>query len=304
MRIGFIGLGRMGGPIAKNVLTGGHCVTVHDLRPEAAVEHLTQGAVWAETPEEVGLDSDVVITMLPGPYDVEEVLLGGFGLLRGLAAGSIWVDLSTCLPETANRIRLAAAPHQIAVVDAPISGNAEAAAAGTLQMFVGGNEADVTRVLPILKVIGDPSRMPHVGPHGAGYTVKLLINLLWCSHLIAASEALSLGVKAGVDLTTLYRSLLCSPAAGSLLEQDILSVFKDGEYGHSLPLEASCKDLSLAVDLARDVGIPVELSALVEQIYQRARVLYGGQAGEMMPIRLYEDTSGFPLRTPQSEVER
>jgi 3-hydroxyisobutyrate dehydrogenase len=149
--------------------------------------------------------------------------------------------------------------------------------------------------------MGDPERILHVGGHGAGYTVKLMINLLWFAHLTATAEVLSVGTAAGVDLATLRQCLLASPAASNFLERDVLSVLRSGDYDESFALALACKDLGLAVDLARDTGVPVEVSAVVEQIYRRARAQYGDAGGEMLPIKLLEDLTGTPLRLPADQ---
>ena len=190
----------------------------------------------------------------------------------------------------------AAGPVQI--LDAPVSGMAAGAKAGTLQIFVGGEEATYHRVRPLLEAMGDPERILYVGVHGSGYTVKLMLNLLWFAHLVATAEVLTIGTRAGVDLATLRRCLLASPAASNFLEHDVLSVLRDGDYDESFALALACKDLGLAVDLAGHVGVPAELSALVEQIYRRARAQYGDLGGEMLPIKLYEDLTRTPLRLP------
>jgi 3-hydroxyisobutyrate dehydrogenase len=175
---------------------------------------------------------------------------------------------------------------------------AAGARAGVLQIFVGGAAATYQRVRPLLAAMGDQERIMHVGPHGAGYTVKLMINLLWFAHLTATAEVLTVGVRAGVDLATLRRCLLASPAASHFLDRDVLSVLERGDYDDSFALALACKDLGLAVDLAREVGVPAEVSAVVEQIYRRARVRYGDQGGEMLPIKLLEDLTMTPLRLP------
>jgi 3-hydroxyisobutyrate dehydrogenase len=298
MRVGFIGLGHMGGPMSANVLAAGHEVVVHDVRREAAAELEAAGAVWADAPRETGAGRDVVITMLPRPEHVEQVLLGSGGLLAGMAPGSVWIDMSTSIPAVADRVRAVAG--DVAVLDAPVSGMAAGAKAGTLQIFVGGDEAVFERVRPVLAAMGDPDRILHVGGNGAGYTVKLMINLLWFAHLVATAEVLSIGTQAGVDLATLRRCLLASPAASNFLENDVLSVLNDGDYDESFALALACKDLGLAVDLAGQVGVPVEVSAVVEQIYRRARAQYGDNGGEMLPVKLYEDLTGALLRLPSS----
>jgi 3-hydroxyisobutyrate dehydrogenase len=296
MNVGFVGLGHMGAPMSANILAAGHDLVVSDLRREAGAALLAGGAAWANSPREAALGRDVVITMLPGPRHVEEVMLGPGGLLDGLAGGAVWVDMSTSVPAVADRVRAVAEPRGVEVLDAPVSGMAGGARAGTLQIFVGGRAETYRRVRALFEAMGDPERIIHVGPHGAGYTVKLLINLLWFAHLTATAEVLSVGTAAGVDLATLRRCLLASPAASNFLERDVLSVLRDGDYDEGFALALACKDVGLAVDLARDVGVPVEVSAVVEQVYRRARAQYGDAGGEMLPIRLLEDLTGTPLR--------
>ena len=297
MKVGFIGLGNMGEPMSRNVLAAGHELVVHDTRREAAAGLEAVGATWAASPREAAADREVVITMLPAPAYVELVLLGRDGLLSGLAEGSVWMDMSTSIPAVAHRVRAEIGPDQrIDVLDAPVSGMAAGAKAGTLQIFVGGPETAYHRVRPLLEAMGDPERILYVGGHGAGYTVKLMINLLWFAHLVATAEVLAVGTQAGVDLATLRRCLLASPAASNFLASDVLSVLDRGDYDESFALALACKDLGLAVDLAGQVGVPVELSAVVEQVYRRARAQYGGDGGEMLPVKLYEDLTGTPLR--------
>jgi 3-hydroxyisobutyrate dehydrogenase len=296
MKVGFVGLGHMGSPMSRNILAAGHDLVVHDLRREAGAALEAGGAAWAASPRETALDRDVVITMLPSPRHVEEVTLGQAGLLEGLRPGALWIDMSTSVPAVANRVRALAEPRGIEVLDAPVSGMASGAQAGTLQIFVGGRAGAFLRARPLLEAMGDRERILHVGPHGAGYTVKLMINLLWFAHLTATAEVLSVGVAAGVDLATLRRCLLASPAASNFLDRDVLSVLHRGDYDDSFALALACKDLGLAVDLARDTGVPVEVSAVVEQIYRRARAQYGDAGGEMLPVKLLEDLTGTPLR--------
>jgi 3-hydroxyisobutyrate dehydrogenase len=299
MRAGFIGLGHMGAPMCANILAAGHDLVVHDVRAEAAEPALAAGATWADTPRAAAAGREVVITMLPTPRHVEQVLLGPSGLLDGLAPGAVWTDMSTSVPQVADRVRELAQPRGVAVLDAPVSGMAAGARAGTLQIFVGGDEAAYRRVRPLLEAMGDPDRIVHVGGNGAGYTVKLMINLLWFAHLTATAEVLTVGVRAGVDLATLRRCLLASPAASNFLEHDVLSVLERGDYDDSFALALACKDLGLAVDLAGETGVPAEISALVEQIYRRARAQYGDGGGEMLPVKLLEDLTGTSLRLPR-----
>ena len=146
------------------------------------------------------------------------------------------------------------------------------------------------------EAMGDPERILHVGGHGAGYAVKLMINQLWFSHLIATAEVLSVGVAAGVDLGVLRDALIASPANSTFVSRDVLSILEHGDYDEGFAIALACKDLGLSIDLARSVGMPVELSSLVEQIFRRSRARYGDRAGEMTPVRLYEELLGRDLR--------
>jgi 3-hydroxyisobutyrate dehydrogenase len=295
-RIGFIGLGNMGSGMTRNLQKAGFDLVVNDIRRESADQLVANGAEWATTPAEVAAASDVVITMLPTPRHVETVVNGPAGILAGIADGGTWVDMSTSVPEVAQRVR-AENPHRnLHILDAPVSGMAVGAASGMLQIFVGGEEADVARLRPVFEAMGDPERILHVGAAGAGYTVKLMINQLWFSHLVATAEVLAIGVKAGVDLAVLRNSLIASPANSNFVQNDVLSILDHGDYDEGFAIALACKDLGLSIDLARSVGAPSELSALVEQIYRRARAQYGDLAGEMTPVKLYEDLIGVNLR--------
>ncbi|PSK90204.1 3-hydroxyisobutyrate dehydrogenase [Murinocardiopsis flavida] len=303
MRIGFIGLGSMGAGMARNIARAGFALTVNDLRRESAEALLAEGAAWAATPAEVAAASDVVITSLPAPRHVEQVALGADGLVAGLAPGCYWVDMSTSVPSVADKVRDAVAGRGAHIVDAPVSGMSAGARDATLQIFVGATAEQFAALLPVLRSMGDPDRILHVGPAGAGYAVKLMINLLWFSQLVATAEVLAIGARAGVDLGVLRSSLLASPANSTFLERDVMSVLEHGDYDEGFAIALACKDLGLAVDLARDLNVPAELSALVEQIYRRARAAYGDAAGEMSPVRLYEDIIGGALRTAATVVE-
>lgn len=300
MTIGFIGLGNMGSGMTRNLQKAGFPLIVNDIRRESADELVAGGATWADSPAEVAAGSDIVITMLPTPRHVDAVAFGERGILAGIADGGTWIDMSTSVPEVTVRVR-AENPHRgLRILDAPVSGMSVGAASGMLQIFVGGDAADVERVRPVLEAMGDPERILHVGAAGAGYAVKLMINQLWFSHLVATAEVLAIGTKAGVDLEVLRRSLIASPANSNFVQNDVLSILDHGDYDEGFAIALACKDLGLSIDLARSVGVPAELSGLVEQIYRRAKAQYGDRAGEMTPFKLYEDLAGTPLRrTPE-----
>ena len=294
--VGFIGLGNMGSGMTRNLQKSGFPLVVNDIRRESADELIAGGAAWADTPAEVAAKSDVVITMLPTPRHVESVVHGDRGILAGIADGGTWVDMSTSVPDVASRVRTEHAARNLRILDAPVSGMSVGAASGMLQIFVGGDANDVARLRPVFEAMGDPERILHVGAAGTGYAVKLMINQLWFSHLVATAEVLSIGVKAGVDLEVLRKSLIASPANSNFVQNDVLSILDNGDYDEGFAIALACKDLGLSVDLARSVGVPAELSSLVEQIYRRAKAQYGDGAGEMTPFKLYEDLIGVDLR--------
>ncbi len=295
-RVGFIGLGTMGGPMCGHLVRAGFPVSAFDL-DAAAVERLRAlGARAASSVADCAAEVDVLITMLPAPPQVEQVLLGAGGALATLPAGALAIDMSTSSVAVGSRVVAAGAERGVSVLDAPVAGQSIGAQAGTLAIYVGGPGAAFERALPLLETIGDPERIFHVGDHGAGYTVKLLLNLLWFIESVAVGEVLTVGVRAGVSLDSLHAALVGSPANSVFLERDVRMVLDSGDYDDAFPMRLVTKDLGLAVDLAREVGMPVELAALVEQIHRRARARYGDDAGEISAVRLYEDLAGVQLR--------
>jgi 3-hydroxyisobutyrate dehydrogenase len=301
-RVAFIGLGHMGGHMCRQVVQAGFDVTAYDLNPETLATALADGARPADSLAAAVRGAEIVVTSLPGPTQVDEVLTGADGVMASLAPGGLIIEMSTSSLEVGRRAQAFAIAHGIQLIDAPVAGQTIGAAAGTLAIYVGGEPAAVARARPVLEAIGDPERIVHLGPGGSGYAVKLLLNLLWFVQSVAAAEALTIGVRAGVPLEGLHRALVNSPANSVFLERDLLPLLDAGDYDEGFAMKLVTKDLGLAVDLARDVGVPAELSALVEQIHRRARAVYGDEAGEMSAVRLYEDVARTELRRPAREL--
>jgi 3-hydroxyisobutyrate dehydrogenase len=300
-RVAFIGLGNMGGPMCGHLARAGFDVSAYDLDPAALERAAATGARPASSALDAVHGAQALITMLPAPPHVERVLLGEGGLLAALAAGTVAIDMSTSSIAVGRRVGEAAAALGIDVLDAPVAGQASGARAGTLAIYVGGSEPAFERARALFEAMGNPERIFHVGPSGAGYTVKLLLNLTWFIQSVATAEVLTVGVRAGVSLDKLHAALVGSPANSVFLERDVLPVLEAGDYDEAFPMKLVTKDLGLAVDLARDVGMPVELTALVEQIHRRARAAYGDHAGEISAVRLYEDLAGVQLRLSPHE---
>jgi len=205
--------------------------------------------------------------------------------------------MSTSSQEVGREALKAARAGRIDFVDAPVAGQTIGAEAGSLSIYAGGSKRAYSRARPVLEAMGEPSRIFHVGASGSGYAVKLMLNLMWFMHLVATAEALTIGVRAGVDLDTLRTSLINSQASSVFLERDIPMVLDSGDYDEGFAMRLVNKDLALAIDLARDANVPAEMAALVEQLNRRARLVYGDEAGEMSAIRLYEDAAGVQLRS-------
>jgi 3-hydroxyisobutyrate dehydrogenase len=299
-RVGFIGLGNMGGPMCGHLVKAGFSVRAFDVDAAALSRLVEAGAEAASSAADCASGAEALITMLPAPPHVESVLLGadsgGGGAIAALEPGSIAIDMSTSSVAVGARVVAAARERGVEVLDAPVAGQAIGAQAGTLAIYVGGSFDVFERARPLFDAMGDPARVFHLGPNGAGYTVKLLLNLMWFIEAVAVGEVLTVGVRAGVSLDRLHAALVGSPANSVFLERDVRMVLDEGDYDEAFPMRLVTKDLGLAVDLAREVGVPVELSALVEQIHRRVRNLYGDDAGEISAVRLYEDLAGVRLR--------
>jgi len=297
-RVGFIGLGNMGGPMCGHVIAAGFEVTAFDLDADSVSRAVARGARGAWSVSECVRGAEMLVTSLPGPPQVEQVLCGPEGAIVELDHGALVIEMSTSSLPVGRRVAAEAGARGVSVLDAPVAGQTIGAQAGTLAIYVGGSDAAFRRALPVLEAIGDPQRIFHLGPNGSGYTVKLLLNLTWFMQAVATAETLAVGVKAGVELDKLHHALVHSPANSNFLERDVRMLLDGGDYDEGCSMKLVNKDLALAVDLARDVGLPVEMTALVEQIHRRARVLYGDDAGEMSAIRLYEELAGVELRLP------
>jgi 3-hydroxyisobutyrate dehydrogenase len=294
--VGFIGLGHMGAPMCGHVVSAGFDVTAFDLNVDALARATALGARAASSVADCAAGVELLVTSLPGPPQVEAVLDEAIPVLE---PGSLAVELSTSSLEVGRRALAAATERGVSLLDAPVAGQTIGAEAGTLAIYVGGEAEAFERALPLLRAIGDPARIFHLGAHGSGYAVKLLLNLTWFMQAVATAETLAVGVKAGVPLDKLHEALVNSPATSNFLERDVRTVLDAGDYDEGFTMKLVTKDLALATELARDVGLPVEMTALVEQIHRRARVRFGDDAGEMSAIRLYEELAGIELRWPR-----
>ncbi len=296
MRIGFIGLGNMGGPMALNIIRAGHDVTVHDVRREAATPHLEGGAKWANDPREVATHSEVIMTSLPGPREVEAVALGQSGITHGAGPGSIYVDLSTNSPTVIRRINAILKEKGIEVLDAPVSGGVVGAKRAALGVFVGGDEAAFHKVEAVLGAIGD--KVSYIGPSGSGAIAKLVHNQIALCTSAVIAEAFTMGVKAGVSPDALFKAVRDGAfGQGNFLNMLPRVIFKGGFERAFFALKLARKDLGLATEVAREYEVPMALASLVEQDMIAGLVHGLGDKDATVAFTLQEDRAGVKVRS-------
>jgi 3-hydroxyisobutyrate dehydrogenase len=293
MQVGLIGLGKMGAGMARNIAAK-YPVAVFDTQAAAVAAAVEAGATAAATVADVAKDADIVVTMLPGPAEIESVMIAD-GVGAAMKPGAIWVDMSSSSLVALQRVLAAHEGSGWTALDAPVTGGVPGANAGTLQIFAGGTKDDFDRAFDVLSTMGNPERILHVGEQGSGYAVKTCLNLGFFLNAQAAAEVLTLGVKAGVELGMLHKALAGSGASSKVLENDMLENVFHGDYKEYFRLALALKDVRLAVDLGRDTGVPLELSALVEQSMRRALLTYG-DGGQLLAVRQLEETAGVSLR--------
>lgn len=296
MKVGFIGTGNMGNPMAANLLRAGHQLTVHDLRREAATNLLELGARWADTPKEAVPGNELVLTSLPMPRDVEAVVLGENGILEGAPEGTVYADLSTNSPTVIRRLHQLCAERGVIVLDAPVSGGVYGAAAGTLAVMVGGDQAVFHRIKPILDAIG--RHVVYCGPIGSGSVCKICNNLLSMGTGVLLAEALTLGVKAGVDLAVLADVIANSSGGCRRLTEKYPRFLFQGNFKPGFATALAAKDVRLATDLGREYGIPMELSNLIDQRHVEAMHRGWGPLDSDAVSRIQEEKAGVQLRLP------
>lgn len=268
----------MGRPISDRLEAAGFEVSGYD--PAFDGPHLDPASV------------DVLVTVLPGPIEVEAALVSDDGL-AAIRSGGLWLDLTSNAPDVAQRVAAVAADGGIASVGAPMGGGPSNATAGTLRFFVGGSPAAIERARALLEVLGE---VEVVGDSvGAGYTVKLLANLLWFGQAVAVTEALLLGISLGVPVETLRRTLANS-AGGSVFIDEYLDRLLAGDYLETFGIDRCVEELDTLVRLADSNGVPFELSALVRDQHRAALDRFGAIPGELLAAKLLEERAGRLLR--------
>jgi 3-hydroxyisobutyrate dehydrogenase-like beta-hydroxyacid dehydrogenase len=267
-RIGFIGLGLMGRPMAMNLLKAGHKLTVWNRTAARADELAAAGAVLAKNPKEVAEASEVLITIVSDPPALESVLWGQNGALGALKAGSIYVDSSTIWPTLVKKISGACQERGVRFLDAPVTGGDWGAREGNLVFMIGGDGETLKAVEPVLKVMG--KKFFHLGPNGAGQTIKLAMNAILALEVGAVAEAIGLVTRAGLAGEQLLEVLQASMGRSGLLDLKTPLMLK-GEFKPSFPLRLMHKDLGLALDLANQLGVALPTTAAAREVYNHVK---------------------------------
>ncbi len=300
MRYGFIGLGNLGGALAASLRRAGFDLHVYEVDHKTAKPLLAQGAVWSESPRALAMSVDAVVTCLPSPAASERVLTDPDGLLAGLKPGSTWIEMSTNDSDAIQRLAAIAAEKGVFTLEAPVTGGVHKAAAGEVAVIVGGEASLFERHRAALEAMGRP--IFHVGPLGAASVMKVITNMLAFVHLIAAGEALMLAKRGGLDLAQAYHVINASSGA-SFVHETELQLVLNGSYNVGFTMELACKDLSFAMALGRELGVPLDLAAITSQTFIRAREAYGGGAQSTQVVKLLEDALHTDLRAPGFPAE-
>ena len=275
MHIGFLGLGIMGSRMAAHLQAAGYTLTISNRTPEKGQDLLAAGALWANTPAEVGLSADVVITMLAHPEAVTTVALGNDGFLRRLAPGTLWIDCSSVHPLFSRQMAEAAATHSVRFIDAPVTGSKQQASQGELIFLTGGSAEDITKSRPLFEVMG--RKIIHVGTHGQGAALKMVINLQLATAMASFAEGVMLGQVLGIGPDLLLEVLLGGPVTAPFLAGK-REKFISGEYDAEFPLRWMSKDVRLATMSAKHVGVTPQLAAPVVALYESALAAGYGDA--------------------------
>jgi 3-hydroxyisobutyrate dehydrogenase-like beta-hydroxyacid dehydrogenase len=298
MNVGFIGLGTMGAPMARNILNKGHRLVVADVVPAAVASLAAVGATSAATPRDVAAASEIVITMLPDAPDVERVALGADGIVAGIRPGAIYVDMSTIDPDTTRCVGEAIAAKGASMIDSPVGKTADHAVAGTLTLMVGGDADVIARCRPVLDCMG--TDFFHCGGLGAGQTMKLINNLLATAVSEASIEALVTGTKSGLSLDTMMSVLRTTMAWNNALAVALPKRPLTGDFSPGFMLKLAHKDCRLALAMAQKLGVsaPVGRAAFASVDEGIQRGLGDDDVGALLKLR--EEPAGVEVRLPRS----
>lgn len=287
MRVGFIGVGAMGKPMAINILNAGYGLVVNDVNEAVVQELVSIGAVSAATPCELAQTADMVITMLPNGAIVEHVLLSEQGIFAGARPGFTIIDMSSVAPGFTRKIAKLAEARDIHYLDAPVSGGVKGATEGTLTIMLGGKAELVAQYRPLLEVMG--KKIYHVGEVGAGDAVKIVNNLLLGINMTAAAEAFALGTKLGIEPQTLLDVISVSSGNSYALTAKMPNFIFKRNFAPGFAVDLQYKDLELATQTAKELKVPLLLTNMAQQVYEQARAKGLGREDISSVIKLLEE---------------
>lgn len=299
MRVGFIGLGTMGASIALNAMKGGFALTVHDMRKTAADPHVRAGAAWADSVEDVGRTADVVLTSLPGPKEVRAV---AEGLIKTMRAGTVWFDLSTNSPTVIRDLHARFAEKKVSLLDAPVSGGPSGAKSGKMALWVGGDQAEFERCRRVLDAVGD--QVIYIGPIGAGSVAKLVHNCAGYAMQLALAELFTMGVKAGVEPLPLWAAIRQGALGRKRSFDRMGDQFLQGNFDPpAFALELAHKDVTLATELAREIGVPMRLANMTYAEMTDALNRGWNKRDSRSFLILQQERAGLNIKVPVEDIE-
>ena len=295
MKIGFIGLGNLGYPLAMSLVKAGHKVTVTDLRRETGEGIIEAGATWSDDIGGVCHAAEVVITALPSLKASRAVVEDKGGVFDNLMKGSCWIEMSTTDFEDIQRMAGIALEKGFDVLECPVTGGVHLAHTGEITVLVGGDIDVYERFKPIIEVMG--KEVIHLGAIGNASVVKVVTNMLAFIHLVAAGEGMMLAAKQGVNLGAAYKAIRAS-SGNSFVHETESQLILSGSYNVNFTMDLACKDLRFAGQIAEKLNVPLELGSMTHQIFERARNLFGGDAWSPKVVKMLEDACEQPLRAP------
>ena len=307
MKIGFIGLGNVGGKLADSLLRNGFDLMVRDLDESLTESFASKGAKVVKSPKELTQKTDLIITCLPSPSVCSEVMESVDGVIKGLSKNKIWLEMSTTDESEVKRIGKLVQSKGAIALDGPISGGCHRAATGNISIFVGGERNAFEKILPVLSVMG--RKILHTGNLGSASVLKVVTNYLASVNLIAIGEALTVAKKANMDLKTTYEAIKIS-SGNSFVHETESQVILNGSYNINFTMDLVVKDMSLFNNLSKKGNVSLEISPIVLNIFKEGKKKYGSRAWSPMIVKRLEDAyntnlraEGFPAELIDSEPE-
>jgi 3-hydroxyisobutyrate dehydrogenase len=295
MKIGFIGLGNVGGKLAGSILRNGYDLTVRDLDPEMARPFLDQGAHWADSPRQMGERCDMIITCLPSPAACATVMEADDGILGGLSTGKIWAEMSTTDEAEVRRLAVRVEATGASPMDCPVSGGCHRAATGNISIFAGCKRETFERALPVIKTMG--RRILHTGDVGSASVLKVVTNYLATANLITLCEAMVTAKAAGMDLNTTFEAIRISSGT-SFVHETESQLILNGSRNINFTMDLVVKDMSLFQAVADRAGVELEVSPLLLEIFEDGMTRYGAREWSSNIIKRLENTTGLSIRAP------